>query len=57
MEKRDYNSTDLEYEQIMVYLSLGFRTPQNEKEEELLKQIEEIHRKGRTMAIPSNGIY
>lgn len=57
MSKKDYNSMDLEYEQIMVYLSLGFRTPQNEKEERLLKQIKEIHAKGQCMEIPGGGVY
>ena len=50
---KDPNSPDLEYDQIMVYLNLGSRTPQNEKEERLLKQIREIEAKGHIVWIPS----
>ncbi len=51
-----YNSMDLEYEQIMVYLAMGRRKPQNEDEEELLRQIREIEGKGNELDIPFNGL-
>ncbi len=51
-----YNSMDLEYEQLMVYLAMGQRQPQNEKEEILLKQIREIEAKGNELDIPFNGL-
>jgi len=53
MPRLDPNSPDLEYDQIMVYLSLGSRTPQNEKEKRLLAQINEIKEKGHILSIPS----
>lgn len=56
MEKFDYNSPDLEPEQIYVYLTLGSRTPQNEEEKKLLKEIKKIKREGYVVDIPFNGI-
>ena len=51
-----YNSPDLEPEQVLLYLSLGSRTPQNEYEKRLLKQIKEIRAKGQSVEIPFNGL-
>ena len=52
-----YNgSMDLEPEQVLLYLSMGRRKPQNEHEERLLKQIREIESKGRSVEIPFNGL-
>jgi len=52
MPRLDPNSPDLEYDQIIVYLGLGSRKPQNEKEEILLKQIREIEAKGHFVDVP-----
>ena len=52
----DYNSPDLDPEQVYAYLTLGFRTPQNEYESELLKEIKQIEQDGYTLDIPANGI-
>lgn len=57
MEKIDYNSPDLESDQILVYLSLGFRKPQNEKEKNLLKQIREIQASGQRVEMPPMGMF
>jgi hypothetical protein len=54
--KPDYNSMDLEYETIYAYLTLGWRTPQNDDERELLRDIKKIKKEGYTVDIPSNGI-
>ena len=51
-----YNSMDLDIDQIQVYLMSGRRTPQNEAEKRILKQIREIEAKGRVVEVPSNGI-
>jgi hypothetical protein len=51
-----YDSMDLDYDQIMLYLEMGRRTPQNESEEKLLEQIRDIHRRGRSVEIPFNGL-
>lgn len=51
----DYNSPDLDPEQVYAYLALGFRTPQNEYESELLKKIQQIEQDGYTVDIPANG--
>lgn len=56
MEKIDPNSPDLELEQIYVYLTLGSRTPQNEDEKKLLKEIKRIKKQGYTVEIPFNGL-
>jgi len=56
MEKFDYNSPDLDLEQIYVYLTLGSRTPQNEDEKELLREIKKIKKEGYGIDIPFNGI-
>jgi len=56
MEKTDPNSSDLEPEQIYVYLTLGSRTPQNEDEKKLLKEIKRIKKQGYTVDIPFNGL-
>ncbi|MDF1560899.1 MAG: hypothetical protein P1P83_11950 [Bacteroidales bacterium] len=56
IKRPDYNSMDLEMETIMVYLILGARTPQNDDERELLKEINQIKKDGYTVDIPSNGI-
>lgn len=52
----DYNSMDLEPDTIYAYLTLGSRTPQNDDEKELLKEIKKIKKEGYTVDIPSNGI-
>lgn len=44
----------LEKEEILLYLSLGKRTPQNESEEKMLNEIEEIREKGQIIDIPFN---
>jgi len=56
IEDRDYDSMDLDMDQIQVYLMSGKRTPQNINERELLKQIREIEAKGRVVDVLSNGI-
>jgi hypothetical protein len=56
VEKFHYNSPDLDLEQIYVYLTLGSRTPQNEDEKKLLKEIKRIKKQGYTVEIPFNGI-
>jgi hypothetical protein len=47
---------DLDPEQILLYLSMRKRNPQNEDEEILLKEIREIESKGRSVEIPFNGL-
>lgn len=56
MDKIDPNSPDLDLEQIYVYLTLGSRTPQNEDEKKLLKEIKRIKKQGYTVEIPFNGL-
>jgi hypothetical protein len=51
-----YDSMDLDYDQIMLYLEMGKRKPQNKDEEELLEQIRDIGRRGRSVEIPFNGL-
>jgi hypothetical protein len=51
-----YNSMDLDYDQIILYLEMGRRKPQNKKEERLLEQIRDIGRRGRSVEIPFNGL-
>jgi len=55
-KERDYESMDLDIDQIQVYLMSGKRTPQNTKERQLLKEIREIEDKGRVVEVLSNGI-
>ena len=55
-KKPDYNSMDLEYETIYAYLTMGWRTPQNDDERELAREIKKIRKEGYTVDIPSNGI-
>lgn len=55
-QKKDYNSLDLDIDQIQVYLMSGRRTPQNEKEKRILKQIQEIQAEGLVVEVLSNGI-
>lgn len=50
------NSMDLEPDTIYAYLTLGSRTPQNDDERELLREIKKIKKQGYTVDIPSNGI-
>jgi len=52
----DYNSPDLEMDQIQLYLMQNRRTPQNEFEKKLLAEIREIEAKGQTVAFLHNGI-
>jgi len=52
----DYDSMDLDIEDIQVYLMSGKRSPQNPKERQLLKEIREIEAKGRVVEVLSNGI-
>lgn len=52
--RKDYNSMSLEKEEILLYLSLGKRTPQNESEEQMLKEIKEIRERGQIVDIPFN---
>ncbi len=52
----DYDSPDLDPEQVYAYLTLGIRTPHNDYERELLKEINRIKRDGFMVDIPSNGI-
>lgn len=56
IDKTDYNGPDFEPEQVYVYLTLGKRTPQNDYERALLKEIKQIRKEGYTVDIPSNGI-
>lgn len=41
-------------ERILLQLTLGQRKPQNQKEEDLLKEIKEIEAKGHSLDIPTN---
>lgn len=41
-------------ERILLHLSLGKRKPQNKYEENLLKEIKEIEKRGNSIDIPSN---
>jgi len=50
------NSMDLEPDTIYAYLTLGCRSPQNEDEKELLREIKKIRKEGYIVDIPSNGI-
>ena len=52
MERTDPNSLDLELDEIIVYLGLGSRKPQNKEEEELLKEIKDIEAKGGIVSVP-----
>mgnify|MGYP001481546623 CR=1 FL=1 len=52
----DYNSPDLDPDQVYAYLALGFRNPQNDYEIELLIEIKQIKKDGYTVDIPSSGI-
>lgn len=45
---------NLEPEQILVYPSLVFRTPQNDHKKELLVEIKAIHAKGQRLEIPES---
>jgi len=54
--EKDYNGPDFDIDQIQVYLMCGSRTPQNDKERQLLKEIREIEAKGRVVEVLSNGI-
>lgn len=56
LKKPDYNSPNLDAEQVYAYLTLGYRKPQNDYEKALLKEINEIEDEGYTVDIPSNGI-
>jgi len=56
MPRLDPNSKDLEPDQVLCYLILGSRKPQNDYERKLLKQIKEIKAKGLSVEIPFNGI-
>lgn len=56
LKKPDYNSMDLEPDTIYAYLTLGSRTPQNDDERELLREIKKIRKEGYIVDIPSNGI-
>ncbi len=51
-----YDSMDLDPEQVLLYLSMRKRNPQNEDEEILMKEIREIESKGRSVEIPFNGL-
>ena len=42
------------HEEVTLYITLGARTPQNEKEKKLLKEIKEIEKRGGTVYIPSD---
>jgi len=55
-KERDYDSMDLDIDQIPVFLMSGKRTHQNPKERQLLKEIREIEEKGRVVEVLSNGI-
>lgn len=52
----DYSSGDdmSDSERILLQLTLGQRKPQNQKEEDLLKEIKEIEKRGNSIDIPSN---
>jgi hypothetical protein len=52
----DFNSMELEDDQILLYLSMGHRTPQTEQEEELLADIKAWKSRGYGIDIPFNGI-
>ena len=58
MKNVDYNSNELESDQVLAYLALGYRTPQNEEEEKILQEIEKNREEGRIyeIEIPFNGI-
>jgi hypothetical protein len=51
----DFNSMELSDEQILLYLSMGHRTPQTPEEEELLKEIRALRSRGYGIEIPFNG--
>ncbi len=51
-----YDSMDLDPEQVLLYLSMRKRNPQNESEERLMKQIREIESRGRSVEIPFNAL-
>ena len=52
----DYSLGDdmSETERILLQLTLGQRKPQNKHEEDLLKEIKEIEKRGHSLNIPSN---
>jgi len=54
--EKDYNSLELDLEQIQVYLMSGKRTPQNDEEKRLLCEIRAIQAKGLIVEVLSNGI-
>ncbi len=51
-----YDSMDLDPEQVLLYLSMRKRNPQNESEEIMMMEIREIESKGRSVEIPFNGL-
>ena len=58
MKNVDYNSNELESDQVLAYLTLGYKTPQNEEEEKIVQEIEKNREEGRIyeIEIPFNGI-
>jgi hypothetical protein len=52
----DYNSPDLDPEQVYAYLALGFRSPLNVYEQKLLEEIRKIEGEGKEVDIPFDGI-
>jgi hypothetical protein len=54
MPKTNPNSNHLEHDQILCYLALGSRKPQNEKEERWLKSINDAKIMGYSVEIPAN---
>jgi len=54
MAKIDPNHPDLEPDQVLCYLTLGSREPQNDYERRLLNEIKETEAKGRIVEIPFN---
>jgi hypothetical protein len=53
-ERIDPNSPDLDPDQVLCYLGLGSRAPQNDYERRLLAEIKEIEAKGHLVEIPFN---
>lgn len=53
-ERGNPNDPNLDDEKILLFLSQGKRTPQNEYEKRLLSEIEKAKETGKIIEIPSN---
>lgn len=54
MAKTDPNATDLDPDQVLCYLAIGSREPQNEMEQSWLDGVREAEAKGYIIEIPFN---